>query len=551
MMTAFMPKDFARQFVLGTDPVDLPGGTRDALPSLHLARVAPLPLIRVSDARGAPVGALLGMPVDYRAGTLVEERFETADPLGDDMDDFVERNIHALGGSFIFILDHPRGRRVYLDACGSLSAVYDPETRRVGATAPALLSPEEAADRFRRDLYDRLGVHREGWFPGGLTAHEGVSRLMPNFHLDLADFTVRRHWPGAPISEDPDPEAACERIMCSCEAIIGAVTGRGETFTGLTAGNETRLLVAASGKTLDANTFVTVEVTDPPLDVDIAKLLARRFGLRHRTLPLVISSEAEAADWQARNGNCVGGAAMGSYMTVQALGSGITLIGGAAGEVGRGFFWRPGDTARTGITAEGLAARLGMPAAPEVIAAIAAWLPSVEGFDAFLKLDLAYLELRMGCWGFANSYCSPHRHTVSPLVSRESFAAMLALPPSWRRMENGSNRMLRTCIASRWPELLEVPIGRYGDWRDTLALARRAVRDPRLVVKRTPQEIRLSPGSPKPSGVARKGAAFLRDGTCGASGSERLAPPVPRVRGHAVHQPPAAHPVDRNPPDGP
>ena len=51
-------------------------------------------------------------------------------------------------------------------------------------------------------------------------------------------------------------------------------------------------------------------------------------------------------------------------------------------------------------------------------------------------------------------------------------------------MENGSNRMLRTCIASRWPELLEVPIGRYGDWRDTVSLARRALREPRLIAKK-------------------------------------------------------------------
>ena len=479
-----MPADFAKQFVLGPEPVGIPGGTRDALPSLHLARVAPLPFVRVTDATDAPIGALLGMPIDRGARTVLAETITIPEPLGDDIDGFIERHIFALGGSFIFILDTPGARRVYLDACGSLSAVYDPATRRVGATALALLDADEANRRFRRDLYDRLGIRREGWFPGGLTAHEGISRLLPNFYLDLDNFTARRHWPRAPIPQNSDPEAACGRIMSACEAVIDTVARRGETFIGLTAGNETRLLVAASRGHPEAATFVTVEVRDPALDVDVARHLARRFGLRHRTLPLVVSTPAEAADWHARNGMCVGGAAMDSYGSVQVLGSGAVLVGGAAGEVGRGFFWRPGDTARTEVTAEGLAARLGMPAAPEVTEAIAAWLPGVEGFDALLKLDLAYLELRMACWGFAISYCSPHRHTVSPLVSRESFAAMLSLPPSWRRMENGSNRMLRTCIASRWPELLEVPIGRYGDWRDTVSLARRAIRRPYLVAKK-------------------------------------------------------------------
>ena len=478
-----MPTDLAKQFVLGLEPVDIPGGTRDALPSLHLARVAPLPLVRVSDAEGVPIGALLGTPIDLAARTVLAEKFTISEPLGDDVDGFVERNVFALAGSFIFILDVPGTRRVYLDACGSLSAVYDPGTRRVGATAFALLDADEADRRFRRDLYDQIEIRREGWFPGGLTAHEGISRLMPNFHLDLADFTVRRHWPRAPIPEDSDPEAMCGRIISACEIIIDTVARRRETFIALTAGNETRLLLAASRK-IEGARFVTVEVTDPALDINVARHLARRFGLPHRTIPQAIASESEAADWQARSGMCVSGAGATSSKALQILGPEIQFVGGLGGEIGRGFFWRPGDDAHTLITAENICARFGMPPAPEMTEAIAAWLPSVEGFDSFLKLDLAYIELRMGPWAFATSYCNPHRRSVHPLIFRESFAAMLALPPSWRRMEHGSNRMLRTCIASRWPELLEVPIGRYGDWRDTLSLAWRAIRRPHLVAKK-------------------------------------------------------------------
>ena len=54
----------------------------------------------------------------------------------------------------------------------------------MGATALALLDADEAEKRFRRDLYDRLGVRREGWFPGGLTAHFQEGRLVGwNWHL--------------------------------------------------------------------------------------------------------------------------------------------------------------------------------------------------------------------------------------------------------------------------------------------------------------------------------------------------------------------------------
>lgn len=484
-MQPILPQDFAGQFVLGTGPVSLPGQVaEDRIGDLYLVRGSDLPLIRVHDGSGAAIGALLGTPIDYRGGVIPADRLDLPAPLGDDPDGFAETHIFALGGSFIFILATGDHKRVYLDACGSLSAVYEPATGRVAATAPALLDAQSVRERFRAGLYDRLGVRREGWFPAGLTAHEGITRLMPNFYLDLDGFTTRRHWPLAPIATDPDPQAMCAAIMDSSTAILGLVYRQSPVFTALTAGNETRMMLAASRDHLDATTFATVEVKDPPLDRDRARELVKRFGLRHRMLPILLANEAGANDWHARNGQCMGGPNMTSFPTVQALGRDIWFVGGLGGEIGRGFFWRPSDTADTEITAEGICARFGMPSAPEVTEAVAAWLPSVAGFDAFQTLDLAYLELRMGCWGFATSYCNPGRITVHPLISRESFTAMLSLPPDWRRMEGKSNRMILTCIRHAWPEVLELPISTYGDYRDQMYLLRKGIKRPYLVAKK-------------------------------------------------------------------
>jgi hypothetical protein len=57
---------------------------------------------------------------------------------------------------------------------------------------------------------------------------------------------------------------------------------------------------------------------------------------------------------------------------------------------------------------------------------------------------------------------------------------MLALPPEWRR----SNKLIRSAVVQNWPELLDLPINRYGDVRDMLRLAGRAVRKPHLIVKK-------------------------------------------------------------------
>ena len=69
---------------------------------------------------------------------------------------------------------------------------------------------------------------------------------------------------------------------------------------------------------------------------------------------------------------------------------------------------------------------------------------------------------------------------IQPLIARESFVAMLSLPPEWRR----SNRMVTRCIELSWPELLSQPFNAYGDYRDRVRLVERAMRNPRLILRK-------------------------------------------------------------------
>ncbi|RMF41745.1 MAG: hypothetical protein D6754_00330 [Alphaproteobacteria bacterium] len=397
-----------------------------------------------------------------------------------DPDGFVETGVYALGGSFLFLLDIPGARRLYLDADGSLSAVFEPATGRAASTAGVLLSAQAYAARFRRKLYAHLNVLRDGWFPAGLTAHEGVTRLLVNHCLDFDRMTQARHWPKAQIPITGDPQAACARIMASTRATIDALRRTGPARMTLTAGNETRMLLAACRDIATELEFVTVSGPSTRLDCDRARELAARFGLKLRLLPIRHADAAGAAEWHARAGHCIGGPNMVTHPTIAPLAGPGWFIGGLGGEIGRGFFWRPTDTGDTEITAQSIQSRFGMPPHPEVEAAVAAWRPSIDGFDPFLQLDLAYLELRMGCWAFAQSYASPEVRHMHPMISRESFAAMLSLPPDWRR----SHRMVRASIEAAWPELLELPINRYGDWRDALRLLARAAAEPHLVLKK-------------------------------------------------------------------
>ena len=240
------PTSWRGQFLIGESVPDVPGAWRHRLRTLEILGFDPLQKILVRDAAGRCVGTLLGAPVDARTGRLPEGIYQAGSVAGEDIGAFVEREIMSLTGSWLFLLDAPGARRLYMDAAGSLPAVYRPETRSVAATSLLLLEPGEERARFRQGLYDTLNILRDGWFPGRLTAHEGIHRLLPNHYLDMNDFTTHRHWPQGEIARTDTPRAACGHILECMRATMRPCLAREGLSITLTAGNETRMLLAAA-----------------------------------------------------------------------------------------------------------------------------------------------------------------------------------------------------------------------------------------------------------------------------------------------------------------
>ncbi len=488
MTPAAPPQGFEGQFLLSADPGHLTsaahrGATVTKLNSLYVACFTRLKQREVFNADDQMIGVLFGEPLDLKHGGVMEDSVTLISETHD-VDTFVEQQIHGLAGRFVFVLDHEDRQRVYLDAGGSVPVVYDSETGLAASSTGLLLDAQAYEHRFASELYERLHIRRDGWFPAGLTAHRGIRRLLANHYLDLRGMSTTRHWPRAAITRTPEPDAACRQIVASTRSVIDACLEAGPVAMSLTAGHDSRLLLAVARDVIkDIKTFTIVDHRNSRtrLDCQRAQELAERFDLRHRCLPAVIASPEQAEEWHARAGHCVGGSNMHIHPTISSLSSLAFYLGGLGGEIGRGSFWRPSDTATTVIDAATLTGRFGMPAHDEVVRAVDGWLSGVpDRIDTFLLLDLADIELKLGPWAFAQPPgTSPIRH-VDPLVSRVNFTAMLSLPPEWR----STNRMLLRSMELHWPELLELPINRFGDWRDPAILVERAVRQPHLVAKR-------------------------------------------------------------------
>lgn len=478
------PKSYVGQFVVSPRGETLrEGAQRIALLSVDLDVFPGIGVVSVVDRIGRRIGVLLGVPVDLKTETVLGDtlQLEASFDEDPDIDAAIERSIYSLAGSFIFILDTAEHSRIYLDANGSLSLVYDPARNTAASTTGLLLSDDEYAERFETELYKAFEIDRDGWFTGGLTAHRGIRRLLCNHYLDLKTGKTVRHWPLAEIKPTGSPQEAIARINGVVQATTRALMASKPTVVALTAGNETRALLANYKHLKDNLTFVTLNSPGYRLDLARAGELARMFRLNHRTLRYRRANKVEIESWQYRSGHCITGNNMTSHPSISPL-AGSYFVGGLGGEVGRGFLWlnaNEGDR----LDAQNIVDRLKLPRHPRIISEVEDWLSKLPKYNTLFTLDLAYIELRMSCWAFAQSYSYPEVIKIYPLISRASYEAMLSLPTETRR----NNGMIDLCIRQSWPETLALPINRYGDYRDRLELAERALRKPHRVWKKLRQ----------------------------------------------------------------
>ena len=424
----------------------------------YLARHPALPVIRLLSVHARPLGWILGYPIS-EAGTLLTDGEAVPVPAQAlKSADALEAFIYAFGGRFAVVLLDPRPR-FYLDPCGSLSAVYCTHQRMVAST-PNLI-PYDERTRDRVELAQAIGIpHSNGMYPLGLTPRYGVERVLPNHFLDLSDWRTVRHWPTQPLAPIASVEEAVAEIATLTKRNIAAVVAATPTYLPLTAGWDSRMLLACGKQWAHRLELFTTEIGDKgaAIDCDTARRIAKRFGLRHRVLPREDAREEDLEEWMFRIGYSTGEyRGFQSATTYKRLPGGHAVLEGNIGELGRRHVWwgRANNTETNLIALERLLKLCKCPPYEEPLARTRAWLQSVPTTDALQVLDLGYIEQRLGCWAgvFPYAECDPG-FAIFPLCHREIVERMLRLPTSYRR----AGHLPRDIIAREWPALLEWPI---------------------------------------------------------------------------------------------
>lgn len=435
-------------------------------------------LVEVTN-HGRPIGWLLGVVADLAEGVVITDRLALEVPHSSAAE--WKAICERCAGSWLFVAVDGEELEFRPDSCATVGLVYDPAQRQAAAYA-YLLVGDAYQVRLMESERKLNAVEGDGWFTGGMTAHAGISRLLPNHCVNTRDWTMRRLSLELP---DYTSEVATtiDAIAAEIATVTAAALAHRPSKVCLTGGNETRALLAALRAQVTELEFLTMGFEASTLDVHLSRRLAADFGLDHTVLPQKRAGPDEQAVWLLGAGHAMAGNNKDFFPSMEPL-AGQYLIGGLGGEVGRGFLW-PADLAGTDrISVEYVLARLKQPATPANVEAVSAWHAQVpQGLDAFQMLDLAYLELRMGPWAFAQPRMRVVPRAIHPLISYNQFARMWSLPPQIRQADT----MIHLLVERSWPELLHIPINRYGDWRDGWSRVSKAAKRPDKLVRKLRQ----------------------------------------------------------------
>jgi hypothetical protein len=209
-------------------------------------------------------------------------------------------------------------------------------------------------------------------------------------------------------------------------------------------------------------------------DAYVAAKIAKRVGLRHRSVSMMTPDPDDLELWSYRSG-CVVGEPRGrqATSTYRSLDRGRVRFNGQIGDLVRSPCRTPDDREDSVITVERAAiqavaevegadyrskltpGQLRVATSPLYLERAERWLAGLQGFDAFTVIDLNYLEAAIAPWAGPWAYAEffDPGFTLFPMCHREIVDVFLALPEHERRNDS----LQRAVIGQQWPELLDWP----------------------------------------------------------------------------------------------
>lgn len=184
------------------------------------------------------VGYIVGYAVSG-SGMLSDQYVLTGDQSRIDV--VLEAQVfQKVSGRFLVVYLTQEVQGVYLDATGSLAALYDAAEECVFSTTAVRGLTDQSAS-----FTNYVKEHQLKWLFSGKTQFKGIHRIIPNHYLDLKKWILDRHYPKP--GQFQRHISLSERIQIIADEIRRVATALSTKglYMSLTAGADCRLVMAS------------------------------------------------------------------------------------------------------------------------------------------------------------------------------------------------------------------------------------------------------------------------------------------------------------------
>ena len=373
------------------------------------------------------------------------------------------------GGRWILIATNSNESFLCHDAIGLRQAFYTDPTQtdtlwvmsQAGLAGEVLsLTPnKQALDYMDTPTFRRTSESR---FPATASTFKELKHLLPNHYLDLQSATTHRYWPQAAL-EPLSPEVAIERLLMLMSGQIRAAAKRFDLAISLTAGIDSRLVLACAKEVTDQVSFMTVrqgKMADLHADIEIPARLLKQLGLPHEivratsTMTPKFSMQFKENVYLAHDHYGFDAEAILNHYHRSKV-----AITGSGAEIGRCSYranLSKSDNAH--LTPELLAQLEYDSTHPYLVNHFKEWLKSAGQQDHINTLDLFEWEQGSGSWLAMTQleFDMAWRDIFTPYNCREVLITLLRVDEHYRKSPD--YLLFKRAIQQAWPELLSEPI---------------------------------------------------------------------------------------------
>lgn len=208
-----------------------------------------------------------------------------------DFDSFIEATF-SLGGRFVMIYEDDKCCRIYNDAAGQMELYYHKGSKGLACATqlPIMkryMELEMNTDKGVQEFYESedFANSLRQWV-GEDTIYKATRRLSPNFYLDLIEGEVVRYWPLKPLRKR-SRQASSEMACWMLKGFMNAISRRGKLIIPVTAGWDSRLVLAATKDIRDRVTYYIIKypwMDDESKEMTIPRNMFEELGIPFKVL---------------------------------------------------------------------------------------------------------------------------------------------------------------------------------------------------------------------------------------------------------------------------